>query len=46
MREAGAVDQPNQVRDYLKALEKYEVHLLIYLLGNGKGPSGPSFETS
>lgn len=34
-----AEDQPNQVRDYLKALEKYESHLLIYLSGNGKGPS-------
>ena len=46
MREAGDVDQPNQVKDYLKALEKYDLHLLIYLSGNGKGPSGSSFETS
>ena len=37
-----AEDQPNQVRDYLKALEKYESHLLIYLSGNGKGPSEAS----
>ena len=37
-----AEDQTNQVRDYLKALEKYKSHLLIYLSGNGKGPSEDS----
>ena len=39
-----AEDQPNQVGDYLKALENYESHLLIYLSGNGKGPSEDSLE--
>ncbi len=37
-----AKDQTNQVGDYLKALEKYESHLLIYLSGNGKGPGEDS----
>ena len=33
-----AGDQPDQVKDYLEWLEKYDKHMLIYLSPTGEGP--------